>query len=192
MKEAAPLLEVSDKTFRNYQALSKALKGTYSYFIVGAPIGRMMKNLGYESTLISTSKGDYYLAFLGAKTTGDDFVFTAYGISMKGNTSRREIADTSGNITASCHFKISLKATFDDALYDLDAFKAFKHDWSADAAGLATRKKRTFFDMSQEWFDTFVYQAVVLKKYLSPAERAAAEKEPKHLHPWDPMGTLAD
>lgn len=84
LKEAAPLLEVSDKTFRNYQALSKALKGTYSYFIVGAPIGRMMKNLGYESTLISTSKGDYYLAFLGVKTTGDDFVFTAYGISMAG------------------------------------------------------------------------------------------------------------
>jgi bleomycin hydrolase len=49
-----------------------------------------------------------------------------------------------------------------------------------------------YYVMSQEWFDTFVYQAVVLKKYLSPAERAAANKEPTHLHPWDPMGTLAD
>jgi hypothetical protein len=84
MKEAAPLLEVSELTFRNYQALSKALKGQYSYFIVGAPVGKMMKNLGFDSTLISTSKGDYYLAFLGVKTTGDDFGFTAYGISSAG------------------------------------------------------------------------------------------------------------
>jgi hypothetical protein len=85
MKEAAPLLSVGETTFRNYQALSKALSGKYSYFIVGAPIANMMKELGYDSTLISTSKGDYYLAFLGVKTTGDDFVFTAYGISAAGS-----------------------------------------------------------------------------------------------------------
>jgi hypothetical protein len=84
MKEAAPLLGVGDTTFRRYQALSDALKGQYSYFIVGAPIGHMMKNLGYDSTLISTSQGDYYLAFLGVKTTGDDYGFTAYGISSAG------------------------------------------------------------------------------------------------------------
>lgn len=49
-----------------------------------------------------------------------------------------------------------------------------------------------YFVMSEEWFDTFVYQAVILKKYLSEEELAATQAEPTHLHPWDPMGTLAD
>jgi bleomycin hydrolase len=49
-----------------------------------------------------------------------------------------------------------------------------------------------YFVMSADWFDTFVYQAVILKKYLTPEELAATQGEPIHLHPWDPMGTLAD
>ena len=49
-----------------------------------------------------------------------------------------------------------------------------------------------YFVMSDSWFNTFVYQAVVHKKYLSKEEVAAAESAPTHLQPWDPMGTLAD
>ncbi|MCH3910011.1 MAG: C1 family peptidase [Bacilli bacterium] len=49
-----------------------------------------------------------------------------------------------------------------------------------------------YYVMSKEWFDTFVYQAVILKKYLNEKELSACKAEPKHLHPWDPMGTLAD
>ncbi len=46
--------------------------------------------------------------------------------------------------------------------------------------------------MSGSWFDRYVYQAVINKKYLSEGEKAALEKEPIVLSPWDPMGTLAD
>ncbi|MDO5330546.1 MAG: C1 family peptidase [Bacillota bacterium] len=49
-----------------------------------------------------------------------------------------------------------------------------------------------YYIMSKEFFDTFVYQAVVLKKYLTAEEVSATEAEPTHLKPWDPMGTLAD
>jgi bleomycin hydrolase len=49
-----------------------------------------------------------------------------------------------------------------------------------------------YYVMSPSWFDRFVYQAVILKKFLKPAELKAASGEPIHLHPWDPMGTLAD
>jgi bleomycin hydrolase len=49
-----------------------------------------------------------------------------------------------------------------------------------------------YYVMSSGWFDQFVYQAVILKQYLSPEELKAASEEPTHLHPWDPMGTLAD
>jgi bleomycin hydrolase len=46
--------------------------------------------------------------------------------------------------------------------------------------------------MSSAFFDTFVYQAVVLKRYLNQDEVKATSKDPIHLPPWDPMGTLAD
>jgi bleomycin hydrolase len=49
-----------------------------------------------------------------------------------------------------------------------------------------------YYVMSSAFFDTFVYQAVVLKRYLNQDEVKAAGKDPIHLPPWDPMGTLAD
>ena len=44
---------------------------------------------------------------------------------------------------------------------------------------------------SDAWFDEYVYQVVVDKKYLTDEERAAYEGEPVELAPWDPMGSLA-
>ncbi|MCI1244338.1 MAG: C1 family peptidase [Bacilli bacterium] len=49
-----------------------------------------------------------------------------------------------------------------------------------------------YYVMSPSWFDSFVYQAVINRKFLTPAERKACLESPVHLHPWDPMGTLAD
>lgn len=49
-----------------------------------------------------------------------------------------------------------------------------------------------YYVMSASWFDTFVYQVVINKKYLTDEEKKAALAEPKHLPPWDPFGSLAD
>lgn len=49
-----------------------------------------------------------------------------------------------------------------------------------------------YYAMDAGFFDKFVYQAVVHKKYLSAEEMRAYRSEPIHLDPWDPMGTLAD
>lgn len=49
-----------------------------------------------------------------------------------------------------------------------------------------------FFVMSDSFFDKFVYQAAILKKYLSKEELKALKQEPIVLKPWDPFGTLAD
>ncbi|MCR5041895.1 MAG: C1 family peptidase [Clostridia bacterium] len=47
-----------------------------------------------------------------------------------------------------------------------------------------------YYFCSGTWFDRFVYQAVIDKKYLDiPAD---AEEKLIELEPWDPMGTLAD
>ena len=51
--------------------------------------------------------------------------------------------------------------------------------------------KKGYYICSDSWFDQYVYQAAVLKKYLGDAA-GDAEKEPKVLDPWDPMGTLAE
>ena len=44
---------------------------------------------------------------------------------------------------------------------------------------------------SDSWFDLYVYQAVVHKKYLGEKVKLL-EEEPVRLLPWDPMGSLAD
>jgi len=48
-----------------------------------------------------------------------------------------------------------------------------------------------FFVMSDAWFDEYMYQVVVEKRYLSEAQRALLTMDPIHLPPWDPMGSLA-
>lgn len=48
-----------------------------------------------------------------------------------------------------------------------------------------------FDTLSDAWFDEYVYQIVVDKKYLTADQQAALNLEPLVLEPWDPMGTLA-
>ena len=52
---------------------------------------------------------------------------------------------------------------------------------------------RDGFDaLSDAWFDQYVYQVVVDRRYLTDEERAAYDTEDaKVLAPWDPMGSLA-
>ncbi|MBR5004178.1 MAG: peptidase C1, partial [Erysipelotrichaceae bacterium] len=49
-----------------------------------------------------------------------------------------------------------------------------------------------YYVASDSWFDSYVYQAVVHKKYLGDKALEALNTEAKLLDPWDPMGTLAD
>lgn len=49
-----------------------------------------------------------------------------------------------------------------------------------------------FDTLSDAWFDEYVYQVVVDKKYLTPEQRETYDtQEPIVLDPWDPMGSLA-
>ena len=49
-----------------------------------------------------------------------------------------------------------------------------------------------FDTISDAWFDEYVYQVVVDKKYLTPQQRDVYENEQAAvLAPWDPMGSLA-
>ncbi len=48
-----------------------------------------------------------------------------------------------------------------------------------------------YYIASDSWFDEFVYQVVVDKKYLEPEVAKLFDQEPIELEPWDPMGSLA-
>lgn len=48
-----------------------------------------------------------------------------------------------------------------------------------------------FMLMTDEWFDEYVFQIVVNKKYLSEGELNCLKEEPLHIDMWDPLGTLA-
>lgn len=52
--------------------------------------------------------------------------------------------------------------------------------------------EKGYYLMSADWFNRYVYQAVIRREYLSDAQREAFDADPNHLTPWDPMGTLAD
>lgn len=60
-----------------------------------------------------------------------------------------------------------------------------ENSWGTDAGN------KGFYLCSDTWFDKYVYQAVVNKKYLSEQELKDLDQDLVVLKPWDPMGTLA-
>ena len=61
-----------------------------------------------------------------------------------------------------------------------------ENSWGSEAG------RKGYYACSDEWFDLLVYQVVIHKKYLTEKQLAVLDSDPIHLHPWDPMGTLAD
>ena len=64
--------------------------------------------------------------------------------------------------------------------------------WKIENSWGKDRGRDGYYIMSNTWFDQFVYQAVVDKKYLNEEELKALKEKPIVLKPWDPMGSLAD
>ena len=63
--------------------------------------------------------------------------------------------------------------------------------WKVENSWGSDHGRDGFDTLSDPWFDEYVYQVVVDKKYLTDEERAELAAEPIVLAPWDPMGSLA-
>ncbi|MGI5887919.1 MAG: C1 family peptidase [Oscillospiraceae bacterium] len=61
-----------------------------------------------------------------------------------------------------------------------------ENSWGEDSGN------KGYFTASDSWFDEFVYQIVVGKKYLDDSVLRLLDQKMIELEPWDPMGTLAD
>ena len=70
--------------------------------------------------------------------------------------------------------------------------KGIPSKWKIENSWGADRAKAGYYIMSASWFNQYVYQAVVDKKYLNADELKALKAKPVVLKPWDPMGSLAD
>ena len=64
--------------------------------------------------------------------------------------------------------------------------------WKVENSWGKDHGKDGFDTIADTWFDEYVYQVVVDKKYLTDEQREAYETlVPIVLEPWDPMGALA-
>jgi bleomycin hydrolase len=63
--------------------------------------------------------------------------------------------------------------------------------WKIENSWGENGPNKGYYFSSDEWFDRFVYQAVVNKKYLEKYSDVL-NSTPTVLKPWDPMGTLAE
>ena len=64
--------------------------------------------------------------------------------------------------------------------------------WKIENSWSDEHGEKGYYIMDDDWFDHFVYQAVVHKKYLNEQQLAGLSTKPLHFFPWDPMGTLAE
>jgi bleomycin hydrolase len=63
--------------------------------------------------------------------------------------------------------------------------------WRVENSWGAKIGDKGYMYMMDEWFEEYLYEVTVNKKYLGPELLNALEAEPIPLEPWDPMGSLA-
>ncbi len=63
--------------------------------------------------------------------------------------------------------------------------------WRVENSWGTERGDKGYMLMTDRWFEEYLYEIAVSKRYLSPDLLAVLETEPVVLPPWDPMGALA-
>ena len=64
--------------------------------------------------------------------------------------------------------------------------------WKIENSWGEDRANKGYYICTDTWFDRYMYEAVVSKKYLTAAQKKVLKEKHTELDPWDPFGSLAD
>jgi aminopeptidase C len=79
-------------------------------------------------------------------------------------------------------------ATHDMTLVGVDEDQGEIRQWKVENSWGEKMGDHGFYVMSQPWFEQYVYDVVVNKKYLTPDQQKLWESKPIDLNPWDHIG----
>lgn len=123
-----------------------------------------------------------YLSKEGVMDTASIDVDSLFGFPVEGALTRSERLDYGESVMT--HAMVLEGVNLDEAGHPTL--------WKVENSWGDERGKDGFGSITDAWFDEYVYQVVVDKRFLSDEERHTYETEkPRVLAPWDPMGTLA-
>lgn len=123
-----------------------------------------------------------YLSKEGVMDTASIDVDSLFGFPVEGALTRSERLDYGESVMT--HAMVLEGVNLDEAGHPTL--------WKVENSWGDERGKDGFDSITDAWFDEYVYQVVVDKRFLSDEERHTYEtEEPRVLAPWDPMGTLA-
>lgn len=98
------------------------------------------------------------------------------------------MAITEGHILVKGEADVLIEEGFRRQTFDAHIFPVFVDVFKIELLGRHAESG----GQDDEWFDAFVYQAVVKKSLLPKELVKELSKKKTVLNPWDPMGTLAD
>lgn len=114
------------------------------------------------------------------------------GILSKDNFMLEEIFDTSFQMTKEERIDYGeSKMNHAMVITGVNLVNNKPNRWKIENSWGEKTGKEGFYVMDDSWFDDFVYQVVIDKKYLTEELLLDYEKEPIELDPWDPFGSLA-
>ena len=189
-------VNLSDKiSIINAPTSDKPFNNTYTVKYLGNVIeGNKIKYLNLPinvlKELVIKQLQDNQAVWFGADVS--QFGNREKGLLSKKNYLLDEIFDTSFEMTKEDRINYGeSKMNHAMVITGVNLIGSKPNRWKIENSWGEKTGKDGYYVMDDDWFNDFVYQVVIDKKYLTPELLADYNKKPIELEPWDPFGSLA-
>ena len=189
-------VNLSDKiSIINAPTSDKPFNNTYTVKYLGNVIeGNKIKYLNLPinvlKELVIKQLQDNQAVWFGADVS--QFGNREKGLLSKKNFLLDEIFDTSFEMTKEDRINYGeSKMNHAMVITGVNLIGSKPNRWKIENSWGEKTGKDGYYVMDDDWFNDFVYQVVIDKKYLTPELLADYNKKPIELEPWDPFGSLA-